>query len=171
MSAIEKDPPKGEKGICWQLVTNVPTMNFEDALTRVFWYTQRWKIETFHRTLKSGCKIEELQAESAEKLEKLIAIYSIVAMYIMLLGYAARSQPDAPCDLWLEEAEWKILYMAANKTKEVPEEAPTIREAVRMIAKLGGFLGRKSDGEPGVTVVWRGLAKLYTIMEVAEIFM
>ena len=171
VSAIEKDPPQGEKGVRWQLVTNVPTTKFEDAVTRVVWYTQRWKIEILHRTLKSGCKVEELQSESAEKLEKLIAIYSIIALQIMLIGYAARLRPDASCEQWLGETEWKILYKAANKTKEVPEEAPTIREAVRMIAKLGGFLGRKSDGEPGVTVVWRGLAKLYTILEVAEFLM
>jgi hypothetical protein len=168
VSATEIDPPQGQEKILWQLITNVPTRNFEDAVTVIQWYTQRWKIETFHRTLKSGCKVEGLQSDSAEKLIKLIAIYSIIALEIMLLGYVARTHPDVTCEQWFTEEEWKILYRVANKTKEAPEKAPTIREAVRMIAKLGGFLGRRSDGDPGVTVIWRGLTKFYTILDVVE---
>ena len=86
----------------------------------------------------------------------------------MELGYMARTRPDATCEICLAEEEWKILYRVANKTKELPEKPPTIHEAVVMIAKLGGFLGRKSDGHPGVTVIWRGLTKLYTILDAAE---
>jgi len=165
VSAVEIDPPPGQEGISWQLLTNVPTESFEDAVTRIAWYTQRWKIETFHRTLKSGCKVEELQSETAEKLKKLIAIYSIIALQIMHLSYAARTRPDETCEEYLTESEWKILHRVANKTKEEPERAPTIKEAVVMIAKLGGFLARKSDGFPGVTVIWRGLTSFYTILE------
>lgn len=165
ISAIEKDVPEGQEGISWQLITNVPTDKFEDAVARIAWYTHRWKIETFHRTLKSGCKVEELQSESAEKLMKLVVIYSIIALQIMLLSYIARTRPDEPCEQYLTEEEWKILYRVANKTKKLPTEAPTIYEAVVMIAKLGGFPGRKSDGFPGVTVIWRGLTSLYTILD------
>jgi len=165
ISAVEKDVPQGQEGISWQLITNVPTESFEDAVTRIMWYTQRWKIETFHRTLKSGCKVEELQSESAYKLMKLIAIYSIIALQIMLLSHVARTRPDESCEIWLTEDEWKILYRVANKTRELPEKIPTIQEAVVMIAKIGGFLARKSDGFPGVTVTWRGLTSLYAILE------
>jgi len=168
VTASETDPPQGQEKIYWHLITNVPTESFEDAVERIQWYTQRWKIETFHRTLKSGCKVEELQSESAGKLMKLISIYSIIALEIMELGYMARTRPDATCEICLAEEEWKILYRVANKTKELPEKPPTIHEAVVMIAKLGGFLGRKSDGHPGVTVIWRGLTKLYTILDAAE---
>jgi len=167
VSAVEIDPPDGQEKIFWQLITNVPTETFEDAVTRIQWYTQRWKIELFHRTLKSGCKVEELQSESADKLMKLIAIYSIIALQIMLLSYVARTRPDESCELYLTEEEWKILYRVANKTKKLPEKPPTIYEAVVMIAKLGGFLARKSDGFPGVTVMWRGLTSLYTILDAA----
>jgi hypothetical protein len=165
VSAIEIDPPQGQEKIFWQLITNVPTESFEDAVTRIQWYTQRWKIETFHRTLKSGCKVEELQSESADKLMKLIAIYSIIALQIMLLGYIARTRPDESCEICFTEDEWKILYRVSNKTKTLPGKPPTIKESVIMIAKLGGFLARKSDGFPGVTVIWRGLTSFYTILE------
>ena len=165
ISAVEAAPEPGQEALSWQLITNVPTTNFDEAVTRISWYTQRWKIETFHRTLKSGCKVEELQSNDAKKLTKLIAIYSILALQIMLLSYAGRVNPDVSCEIYLTEDEWKILYRVAKKTKELPEKPPTIKEAVVMIAKLGGFLGRKSDGDPGVTVMWRGLAKLYTILD------
>ena len=165
VSAIEKDPPEGNEGIQWQLITNVPTESYEDAVTRIAWYTQRWKIEIFHRTLKSGCKVEELQYDTAEKLMRLIAIYSIISLQIMLFTYIARTRPDETCEICLTEDEWKILYRAAKKTRNIPEEPPTIYEAVVMIAKLGGFPGRKSDGFPGVKVIWRGLTSLYIVLD------
>jgi len=168
VSAVETDPPQGEDKIFWQMITNVPTESLQDAVTRIQWYTQRWKIETFHRTLKSGCKVEELQSETADKLMKLVAIYSIIALEIMLLSYVARTRPDEPCEMCFTEDEWKILYRVANKTKEIPEKPPTIYETVVMIAKLGGFLARKSDGFPGVTVMWRGLTSFYTILDAAQ---
>jgi len=165
VSAVEVDPPEGEEKIFWQLVTNVPTESFEDAVTRIQWYTQRWKIETLHRTLKSGCKVEELQSDAAEKLMKLIAVYSIIALQIMQFTYVARTRPDESCEICLTEDEWKVLCRIANKTRIIPEKPPTIYEAIVMMAKLGGFLGRKSDGFPGVTVIWRGLTSFYTVFD------
>ena len=165
VAAVEVDPPDGEEKISWQLVTNVPTESVEDAVTRIQWYTQRWKIETLHRTLKSGCKVEELQSDTAEKLMKLIAVYSIIALQIMQLTYVARTRPEESCEICLTEEEWKVLCRISNKTKKVPEKPPTIYEAVVMIAKLGGFLARKSDGFPGVVVIWRGLTCFYTVLD------
>jgi len=170
VSAEEIDPPDGQDKLLWNLITNVPTESFEDAITRIQWYTQRWKIELFHRTLKDGCKVEELQPETAAKLMKLVVIYSIIALQIMLLTYIARTRSDESCEIFFTEDEWRILYKVANKTKKLPEKPPTIQEAVTMIAKLGGFLGRKSDGSPGVTVVWRGLTNFYTILDAVPYF-
>jgi len=165
VSAEEKDPPEGQEKLFWHLITNVPTESIEDAVTRIQWYTQRWKIEIFHRTLKEGCNVEELQYDTAEKLMILIAAYSIISLQIMLFTYIARTRPDESCEICLTEDEWKILYRAAKKTRNMPEKPPTIYEAVVMIAMMGGFLARKSDGFPGVTVIWRGLTSLYIILE------
>ena len=164
----EIDAPEGQEKILWNLITNVPTETKEEALVCIKWYTQRWKIETFHHTLKSGCKIEELQSEKAERLEKLIAIYSIIAVEIMHLTMIGRLMPDASCELLLGEEEWQLLYRVSNKTRQVPEEAPSVKEAVLMIARLGGFLARKSDGDPGTTVIWRGLTTFMTLAEHAS---
>lgn len=170
VSAVEANSPEGQEGVSWQLITNVPTNSFGEAVTRILWYTQRWKIETFHRTLKSGCKVEELRSDTAEKLQKLISIYSIIALEIMHLRYLGRMRPDDSCEISFEEDEWKVLYRVANRTRDLPDEVPTMQEAVMYIAKLGGFPGRKSDGQPGVTVIWRGLSKLNILMEALPFF-
>jgi len=158
-SADVKEP------ISWQLITNDEVMSLGDAIKTVKRYSQRWKIETFHYTLKSGCAIEKLQESTAEKLIKLIAIYSVIAIQIMILTHLARTQPDTSCEAEFETEEWSTLYKVVKKTKITPEKPPTILEVVVMLARLGGFLARKSDGFPGVKVIWRGLSVLNNILE------
>jgi len=165
ITAVEKGaPPDVKEPISWQLITNLPVSSFGDAVEKIDWYTKRWRIEDFHYTLKSGCAIEKRQASSREKLEKLIALYSVIALDIMHMTWLARVNPDVSCEILFSEEEWKILYCVANKTNITPENIPTVREAVRYIAILGGFLGRNSDGEPGVKSIWLGLEKLRTIL-------
>lgn len=163
--AKEKDGPKGIEPIEWYLVTNVEIASFDEAVEKIKWYTQRWKIERFHYILKSGCKIEELQEEDAAQLKKLILMYSIIAARILCITYLARQEPDSSCEVMFQEEEWKVLYRIANKTPYTPQEAPTMKEAVSYIAKLGGFLGRNGDGDPGVKVVWRGLKELNVVLK------
>jgi hypothetical protein len=170
VSAQEIDVPDGEDAISWQLITNDSVETFEEAVTCVKRYMQRWKIEVFHHVLKSGCAIEKAQENTAEKLIKLIALYSVIALDIMILTHLARTNPDASCEIFFEADEWKILYKVAKKTKSVPDNPPSIREAVFMMAKLGGFLGRKSDGFPGVVTIWRGLIKFHTIIDASTYF-
>ena len=150
--------------ISWQLVTNDEVMSLADAIKTVKRYSQRWKIETFHYTLKSGCGIEKMQESTATKLIKLIALYSVIALRIMILTHLARTKPETSCEAELYTEEWSTLYKVVNKTKMTPEKPPTILEAVIMIAKLGGFLARRSDGFPGVKVIWRGLNALNNIL-------
>lgn len=166
ISAKEVNPPESvREPINWQLVTNDKVESFEDAELCICRYTKRWKIETFHYTLKSGCTIEKLQESTAEKLKKLIVLYSVIALRIMALTFLARTNPETSCEEEFSPDEWKILYRVVNKTTQTPEKPPTIFEAVIMIAKLGGFSARKSDGFPGVTVIWRGLSKLAAILD------
>jgi hypothetical protein len=167
ISAVEKDTPSNVKEpISWQLITNIPVENFSDAVEKIDWYTKRWRIEDFHYTLKSGCSIEKRQASSREKVKKLIALYSVIviAIDILIMTWLARAEPDVSCEVLFAEDEWKILYCVANKTKKVSKTAPTVYEAVRFVAMLGGFPARKSDGEPGVKSIWIGLSKLRTIL-------
>ncbi len=143
----------------WMLLTTVPTETVDEALERLHWYTQRWNIEVYFRTLKSGIRIEDRRLGSASSLQTCLAIDLVVAWRVYWLVKQGRETPDIPCDAILEEHEWKTLYFVSFG-KPPPDEPPPLREAVRLIAKLGGFLGRKADGEPGSTTVWRGLGRL-----------
>lgn len=161
----EMKPPQGMEPIEWFLLTNLLVTSLDEAMEKVKWYVHRWKIERFHYVLKSGCEIEELQEREAERLKKLILMYSIIAIEILSLTYLARETPDAPCALFFKQEEWQVLHRIANRTTVVPHAVPTIHEAVACLAKLGGFLGRKSDGEPGVQVIWKGLRELRIVVE------
>ncbi len=92
-----------------------------------------------------------------------LAIYSIVAWRLLWLTYQARLNPDIPCDIVLETIEWQSLWATVNKNPIPQKEPPCLRDAIRMIASLGGFLNRKGDGEPGVKTIWRGLRRLHDI--------
>jgi hypothetical protein len=159
--AKEVSPPLEEKPLCWLLITTLPITTFDDALQYVDWYSFRWLIERFHYVLKSGCKIEELQLEKMNRLRRAIATYSIIAWRMLQITYESRKNTKALANKVLEKQEWEALYCIIHKTSMPPKDIPTLHEAVHWIAKLGGFLGRKSDGEPGVKVIWRGFSKLY----------
>ena len=146
----------------WMLLTTVGVSTFEQATERLQWYTRRWGIEVYHRTLKSGCRIEDRRLGDANSLETCLAIDLVVAWRIYWLTKQGRETPDIPCDVFLSEDEWKALCAYVRK-KSPPDKPPSLREAVRMIASLGGFLGRKGDGEPGTTTMWRGLQRLQDI--------
>ncbi len=160
--AQEIDAPAGEDPVCWMLFTTLPVSTLDQAAQCLRWYALRWRIERFHYTLKSGCRIEKLQLETAARIRTALAVYCLVAWRLLFLIYAAREQP---CTIFLTEPEWQALYARTHRTREVPANPPDVRTAVRWIARLGGFLGRKSDGEPGVKVLWRGFRRLTDIAE------
>jgi hypothetical protein len=120
-------------------------------------------IERYHFVLKSGCRVEALQLETAERLERAIATYGIVAWRLLWLTYAARLMPTAPCDVALQPAEWQALYCTVHATATPPAVPPPLSDAIQWIAQLGGFLGRTQDGPPGVRVIWRGWQRLQDI--------
>lgn len=158
--AEEENPPPGEKAVCWLLATTLPVENWEDALSCLNWYTYRWRIERLHFVLKSGCRIEQLQLETFERLQRAIACYLVVAWRLMWLLYQSRQTPDRSCEGILETHEWQALHARMRPREPLPDRPPSLREAVRMIAQLGGFLARKRDGEPGLKTLWRGLRRL-----------
>jgi len=158
-------PPPDCEPISWLLLTTLKISSPEDVKKYVQWYSYRWLIERYHYVLKSGCGVEKLQLKTAKRLEMALATYSIVAMRLLWLIYEARCHPDSYCEQVLEDEEWQALYATIHKCVYPHKTPPTLAQVVRWIAQLGGFLGRKGDGEPGVKVLWRGLIRLHDIAQ------
>lgn len=156
----EHEPPPGESALLWVLLTNWPLAGADAALELVGWYAQRWGIELWHKTLKSGCRVEERQLRSGEALRRMAGVYSVVAWRIQYGVMLARAAPELSCEVWLSRAEWQALCCTMQRSKQPPAQAPRLGEAVVWIAKLGGYLGRKSDGPPGAKTLWQGLQRL-----------
>lgn len=167
--AKEIEPPEGRQPIEWRLLTTLVVNSAEDAGNCVRWYSKRWTIERYHYTLKSGCQVEELQLETVERLHRALAVYSVVAWRLMYLTYMARTEPDSPCTRFLSTSEWKALYCHIHRTKQVPQQPPDLKSAILWIARLGGFLARKRDGNPGVKVLWQGYRRLEDITVMWEV--
>jgi hypothetical protein len=158
--AEEETPPAGVTPLRWLLITTLPVTTLAEATSCLDWYALRWLIERYHYVLKSGCRIEQLQLGTVERLQRALATYGIVAWRLLWLTYLARVAPETPADTVLEADEWRALSCAHHRQREPAPEPPTLAEAVRWIAQLGGFLGRRHDGEPGVQTIWRGLMRL-----------
>ncbi|CAB1081300.1 hypothetical protein D1AOALGA4SA_8955 [Olavius algarvensis Delta 1 endosymbiont] len=155
----------------WMLLTTAEVKNCEDAQKRVEWYSGRWGIEVYHRTLKSGCRIKDRQLGTADRLETCLGVDMVVAWRIYHLTMLGREVPEMPCTVFFKDVEWKALCCYVNKTPVAPETPPSLAEAVYMVGGIGGHLGRKSDGFPGTQTLWRGLQRLDTATEMYAIFM
>lgn len=164
--AEEKDNGSKDR-LQWLLLTTLPINSFEEASEKLRWYTKRWGIEVFHRTLKSGCRIENRQLRTADRLEACLAIDMVVAWRVHNLTHLARELPEASCEIAFEENEWQSLV--AYTQKRTPLDPPNLRDAVRLVASLGGFIGRKCDGEPGTQTIWLGLDTLGSVAAVFEL--
>lgn len=149
--------------IDWMLLTTVQTESFEEACQRLSWYGRRWGIEVYHRTLKSGCRIEDRRLDDARSLEACLAIDLVVAWRVYWLTMVAREKPDTPCDQILSEEEWHVL--SAWATGKIADKAPSVRQAMRWIGNLGGWLPRGKQDNPGTTCMWRGLARLPSMVQ------
>jgi len=158
----EIDPPADKQGLEWMLLTTLAVQTAEQAIEKLKWYGLRWGIESFHRVLKSGCRLENRQLGHARRLENCIAFDMVVAWRIFALTKLGRERPDVPCTEHFEEAQWKAVYLytTPGRPKKLPEKPPSLREMVRRVAALGGFLGRKGDGEPGTQTLWLGLERM-----------
>ncbi len=166
----EPHPPEGTAAVAWLLLTNVATTSCEDALERARWYGARWGIAVFHRTLKTGCRIEDRQLGYRARLENCLAIDLVMAWRIYYLTMMGRVDADLPCTVFFQDPEWKALYSWHHNTTKLPDQPPTLKEAVSWIAKKGGFQGRKSDGNPGVAVLWHGIQKLDVAIDMYLIY-
>ena len=155
----EPNAPAGVEPVEWLLLTDLPINTQDEVLKIVGYYTCRWQIEVYFRVLKSGCKVEESQLETAARFEPYLGLCLIVAwrvMYLMMLG---RDCPELPCEIALDPDEWQAVYATVLK-QAPPAEPPTMQTMVRLIGSLGGWLGRKCDGEPGPKAMWVGMQRM-----------
>jgi len=160
--AREANAPPGEEPIEWLLLTDVPAACRSEAERVLDLYTQRWVIEVYFRVLKSGCGVEKLQLETAARLLNALTLYQIVAWRVLQLTMLGRACPGLSCEAVLAEAEWKSVYVVVLQ-KRLPKAPPTLGEMVRLIAMLGGYLGRTGDPPPGPKAMWVGLQKARTL--------
>lgn len=169
MSAVlveETNPPEGQLPIRWILLTSLPAGNFQEAMRIVRGYTHRWLIEDFHRTLKSGCRVESVGLRESRALLAVVALYTVVAWRILYLRDISRRCPQAPASWFFTEGEWRA---AALIYKLVPETAPpSLNELAILVARMGGYGARKNDPPPGAECMWRGLEKLRCYVEMGE---
>lgn len=162
--ARELDEPVGRSRIDWKLITNLPVETADAATEKLSWYAMRWKIEIFHKILKSGCKAEEVKLRTADRLVNLLAIFCILSWRVFWVTMSSRSSPEAPPETALTTMEIKVLdRLAPDKPRDRNLPAGIGCYAVK-IARLGGYLARSRDPPPGNTVMWRGLSRLTDIM-------
>ncbi len=160
--AQEKKPPAGAKRIEWFLLTTEKVESAEDAARMVEFYTRRWRIEEWHRVLKQGCKVQEYQNETAERLKRAIVIDAVIAWRIQLMTLLGREVPDLPCEVFFDQWEVKILEeVEAREGKRAKKPPFTLGQAIILVAKQGGYLGRPSDPPPGTETIWKGMIRLY----------
>ena len=155
--AREQQPPAAVEPLEWFLLTTLPVANVTDARQVLHWYTLRWRIEDYFRVLKSGCKVEELQHHTAERLQRAIAIKMVVGWRIQLMVRLGREVPDLPAELLFSDAELRVLGVFAKSRQRPP---PTrLGAAVELVACLGGWLGSSRD-PPGAQLMWHGYSQL-----------
>jgi hypothetical protein len=161
--AVEAAPPQDEQAIEWFLLTTLEVETVQQAQNCLGWYSLRWRIEDWHRVLKSGCRIEELKHESAERLRRAIAINLVIAWRIMLMTLMGRQMPGMPAELVFSDIEIRTLQAYAKKKKL--KSPTTVGEAVQLVAAIGGHVERKNAPPPGHQVLWRGYSKLGHLCE------
>lgn len=159
--AYERGTPSDRSPIKWKLLTNLPVNDLLSAIEKLDWYAQRWKIETFHKVLKSGCKAEESKLRTAERLTNQLAVFCIIAWRVFWLTMVNRTEPDLSVEVAFTKSEIQILNHLAKSTK--PSLPATVSDYITEVAKLGGYLARGKDPPPGNMVLWRGLSRLTDI--------
>lgn len=161
--AVEEAPPDQTDAVEWFLFTTLELTSPDQAIECLRWYCLRWRIEDWHRVLKSGCRIEDLANETAERLRRAIGINLVIAWRIMLMTLMGRETPELPADVLFSDIEVEVLQAYARRHRlAVPTQ---LGEVVRLIAKLAGYLGRRNDPPPGHQLMWIGYSQLQLMCE------
>ncbi len=143
-------------------------VTYDDATRIGDWYSQRWEIEIFFRVLKQGGRLEALRLATYPRIENAVAVYLVIAWRLHLLTMLSRAHPLSPADRVFNREEGETIYLMSNK-KLPPPPPPPLRDITRQLAQLGGFLGRKGDGEPGVQSLWIGYQRLLAFIQARQV--
>lgn len=162
VSAIEIDPPEGCEPVKWMILTTEPVTNGEQAETILRWYTYRWRIEEYHKILKSGCKAESYRL-SGDSMQVLLGFLTNIAAELLKITYVHRTNPEAPISSVLNKVQIKILV--AKSQKSVTAADLTVAWGLQAVARLGGYLGHRRKSNIGITVLWRGFLELQSLCE------
>jgi len=162
----EKNPPRNAEPIHWRLLTTEKVSTLNEATRMLELYARRWRIEDWHRILKSGCKVQEHQHHSAERLMRAIAIDVVLAWRIHLMILLGREVPNLPAEVFFDHWELSVLTaLHKERTKRKHQGPFSLGEAVTAVARLGGYLARRCDAPPGAEVFWKGLLRLSGMVE------
>lgn len=166
IEVVEVGAPEGVTPIRWILFTSLPVETFDDAWTVIGYYELRWLVEEYHKAIKTGCATESRQLKAAGRLEAFVGLTSVIAVRLLQLKSLARTNPEVPAQRVVPRVWLQMLKLARRGLNRVHDL--TVGQFYREVAKLGGFLGRKSDGQPGWITIWRGWEKLNTYAFVAS---
>jgi Transposase DNA-binding/Transposase Tn5 dimerisation domain len=158
--AIEENQPEGEEPLVWVFITNLPIRTFDDICKVIKYYLCRWEIEIFFKVLKSGCKIEERQLETADRMKNLISIFMMLAWRVQFTMILGRVCSEISSGEVFEAAEWKSVYKIVNNKKTLPRKPPRLGEFIIMVAILGGYVNKKGAEPPGIKTMWKGMARM-----------
>jgi hypothetical protein len=162
--AREQRKPRDRERIEWKLVTNLPVQTLAAAVEKLDWYALRWRIEMFHKILKSGCRAEESKLRSAAALAKLIAVFCLISWRVFWLTLSQRIDPEQPPDTVFTKTEIQILDGLIGFS-QADQGQRTIGHYWVKVAQLGGYLARASDPPPGTMIMWRGMLRLTDIQQ------
>jgi len=166
LSVVERRPPEGAKEVRWVLLTTVPIRSRKEALRCLRWYTLRWRIEEWHRVMKSGCRIESHQHQTADRLARAICIDAVIGWRVMLLALLGREVPEMPCELMF--SRWECSLLEKLQPLVAPETVTGKKKlcfgvAITIISRLGGALNRNGKEPPGPQTLLRGLKRFQDI--------
>jgi len=159
VSVKEIDGPGDGTDVNWLLLSSLPIDSIDDVMRIVDLYVARWPIEVYFRVYKTGCRVENIQLETKDRLIRALLFYKVIAWRIMFVTFLGRECPDLPCDVVFSTAEWKSVWYVTKKT-EPPQKAPPLSEFIPTLATIGGYNNRKGDSPPGAEVIWRGTRRM-----------
>jgi hypothetical protein len=161
--AQERGTPKGRDKVDWKLITDLPVTSRKEAIEKLKWYSLRWKIEVFHKILKSGCKAETSKLRTANRLVNLVSVLAILSWRIFWMTMMNRAAPDADPEVAFTALEIRLLDQLVADMPDAHMNNKSLSAYLTKLARLGGYLARSSDPPPGNTVLWRGLSRLTDI--------